>query len=82
MKRFFPGNLVPRSGIYIAIHPKHRLVHEVTVTKGSCFPLCRICGPGVNFQLWTPKKAGAAKNVPKVLVPFSLETHGYEGLAI
>jgi len=82
VKPYFPGNLAPRSGIYIAIHPKHRLVHEVTVVKGNCFPLCRICGAAVNFQLWKPAKAGAVKDVPKVLVPFTLETYGFEGLAV
>jgi len=79
VKRFSPGNLAPISGIYIAIHPEHRLVHEVTITVGDLFPLCRICGGRVNFQLW---RQGKATDDHNVLVPFSFEWYEYETLAV
>jgi len=46
-----PGDLVPTSGTYIAIHELHRPRHEVVALKGEEFPLCRICKAGVRFYV-------------------------------
>ncbi len=41
---FRPGQVVPRSGIYLVTHdPAHAVAHEVTVIFGRRFPPCRGC---------------------------------------
>jgi len=82
VKLFHPGELTPSSGIYIAIHPEHRRVHEVTIKNGDFFPQCRICGGRVYFQLWRQGKAKTATDAQKMMVPFTFEVHASEGLAV
>jgi hypothetical protein len=49
--RFKPGQIVPDTAIYRAIHSGHRMTHEVTVREESIFPKCRRCGFDVRFEL-------------------------------
>lgn len=46
-----PGELVPISGIYTAVHERHRPRHDVVALKGEEFPLCRICKVDVRFYI-------------------------------
>jgi hypothetical protein len=48
---FKPGEEVPRSGIYRAIHEHHAQEHEVTCVLGKKFPPCNHCGHHVRFVL-------------------------------
>jgi hypothetical protein len=49
---FQPGEKVPHSGIYRALHDRqHHQEHEVTCVYGEPFPPCAGCGKGVRFQL-------------------------------
>jgi len=49
---FKPGDEVPRSGIYRAIHAKeHTKTHEVTCDYSDRFPPCGSCGEDVRFVL-------------------------------
>jgi hypothetical protein len=50
MRRFKPGESVPRSGIYRAYHKSHRLMHEATLLNGELFPRCKHCS-NVRFEL-------------------------------
>lgn len=50
-KRFFPGEVIPQSGIYRVEHNSHRLMHEATLLEGDLFPLCRQCKHQVRFHL-------------------------------
>jgi hypothetical protein len=61
-REYKPGEIVPQSGIYIIKHdPVHAdMPHEVTVIKGSRFPICRHC-KGITFEL-----AHAAKHVSEI----------------
>jgi hypothetical protein len=44
-KVFSAGDVVEGSGIYLAEHDGgHTEPHEVTLTYGSQFPACRVCG--------------------------------------
>jgi hypothetical protein len=45
------GEIVPSTGIYRIFHDQHRLMHEATLTLGTRFPLCRMCGSAVTFVL-------------------------------
>jgi hypothetical protein len=45
-----PGEPVPRSGIYEAIHSSHRAPHHVTAAAGGTFPGCNVCGDEVRFR--------------------------------
>ena len=51
IERFFPGAIVPRSGIYRVIHQGHRQPHENSFVRGERFPACQICGDTVRFEL-------------------------------
>lgn len=44
-----PGELVPTSGIYTAVHIDHRPPHEVIAVHGEEFPICRFCKTEVRF---------------------------------
>ena len=48
---FKPGDSVPQSGIYEAIHRAHRESHHVTAAGGGIFPECNICNGDVRFRL-------------------------------
>jgi hypothetical protein len=53
--KFEPGEVVPKSGIYSALHATHPDVvaeeHEVTCVKGKRFPPCNGCESAVRFRL-------------------------------
>lgn len=46
-----PGQMVPISGIYTAVHADHRSQHEVVAIRGEEFPVCRICRHEVRFYV-------------------------------
>ncbi len=46
-----PGQIVPHSGIYIAVHEQHRPQHEVIAIRGEEFPPCRVCKDAVRFYI-------------------------------
>jgi hypothetical protein len=48
------GQMVPISGLYIAIHELHRPEHEVIAIRGEEFPPCRICREQVRFYVASP----------------------------
>ena len=48
---FRPGDKVPITGIYTALHYQHRMPHEVFAAAGDTFPPCRRCGERANFTL-------------------------------
>jgi hypothetical protein len=49
-----PGQLVPISGIYVAMHEMHRPEHEVVAIRGEEFPPCRVCRDEVRFYVASP----------------------------
>ncbi len=49
-KKYRPGQLVVESGVYRVIHDSHRLMHQVTLVKGSRFPECKRCRAAVRFE--------------------------------
>ena len=59
-----PGELVPTSGIYSAVHDAHRSDHEVVAIRGEEFPQCRFCRDGVRFYV--------ARLVPHMMHDFDL----------
>ncbi len=46
-----PGEMVPISGVYTAVHLEHRPPHEVVAIRGEEFPECRVCKTEVRFQV-------------------------------
>jgi hypothetical protein len=46
-----PGDIVPRSGVYLVDHSPHRLMHEATLIGESRFPRCKKCKDSVRFRL-------------------------------
>lgn len=46
-----PGDTVPTSGIYTALHIDHRSSHSVVAIQGEQFPACRRCGENVRFRV-------------------------------
>ena len=46
-----PGEMVPISGIYTAVHLDHRAPHEVVAIRGEEFPVCRVCKAEVRFHI-------------------------------
>ena len=79
--QYQPGDFVPRSGIYFALHSEHRVVHQVTLIEGEAFPQCRICGERVSFQLWRAEAVNAVA-LPGILVPYCHGVVSFKGLAI
>ena len=49
-----PGQIVPISGIYTAVHESHRPQHEVVAIRGEEFPACRLCKEEVRFHVAAP----------------------------
>jgi len=49
-----PGQIVPFSGTYTAVHEEHRPQHEVVAIRGEEFPRCRICRDDVGFYVARP----------------------------
>jgi hypothetical protein len=49
---FKPGERVPTSGIYTALHHQHRIPHQVFAVEGEEFPVCRKCGDNLRFGLF------------------------------
>jgi hypothetical protein len=50
-RTYQPGDKVPTSGVYTAVHPEHRIPHDVVAIQGEEFPVCRTCGQAVRFQV-------------------------------
>jgi hypothetical protein len=48
---FKPGENVLATGIYTAMHYRHRLPHEVFAVQGDQFPACKRCGNRIRFKL-------------------------------
>jgi len=49
-----PGQIVPVSGVFTAVHGEHRAQHEVVAIRGEEFPSCRICKDEVRFHVVRP----------------------------
>lgn len=78
MKFFKPGMKATRSGIYEAVHgSSHRLQHEVTMSAGTIFPVCRRCGIEVKFRLLQRVKNAEQGWAPFGILfePYSRRTH-------
>lgn len=50
-REYHPGQLVPTSGVYTAVHRQHRPAHEVVAIQGEEFPVCRYCKTEVRFLI-------------------------------
>ena len=61
---YAPGEIVPDSGIYMAVHGDHRPEHEVVAIRGEQFPFCRVCRDEVRFYV--------ARTVPHMMHDFDL----------
>jgi hypothetical protein len=48
---FKPGEMVPKSGLYLVVHGGHRADHEATLFQGEQFPGCGQCEKAVRFRL-------------------------------
>lgn len=59
-----PGDMVPISGVYLAVHREHRAEHEVVAIRGERFPQCRFCKDDVRFYV--------ARLVPHMMHDFDL----------
>lgn len=46
-----PGDAVPTSGIYTAVHVDHRQPHDIVAIQSERFPPCRQCGNEVQFRI-------------------------------
>jgi hypothetical protein len=55
-----PGESVPETGVYSAIHEAHRPVHEVVLRKDDIFPMCGKCGEAVRFELVVENPLGSS----------------------
>jgi hypothetical protein len=55
-----PGESVPETGVYSAIHDSHRPVHEVVLRKDDIFPVCAKCGEAVRFELVVENRLGSS----------------------
>lgn len=58
--QYHPGDRAQKTGIYRAVHLRHRMPHEITVLEGETFPPCKRCGESVRFELLysAPRLAG------------------------
>ena len=50
-RAYRPGDAVPTSGIYTAVHIEHRAPHDIVAIRGEQFPTCRRCGHDVRFHI-------------------------------
>jgi hypothetical protein len=50
-RAYKPGDAVPTSGIYTAVHVDHRGPHDIVAIRGEQFPACRRCGDDVRFRI-------------------------------
>jgi len=50
-KLYRPGDRAEVTGVYRAVHLRHRMPHELTVLDGETFPECKKCGERVRFEL-------------------------------
>jgi hypothetical protein len=57
-----PGESVPETGVYSAIHDAHRPVHEVVLRKDDIFPMCVKCGEEVRFKLVVESRFGSSSS--------------------
>jgi hypothetical protein len=48
---YMPGEIAPRTGVYVVIHQRHRLSHLALAEEGEVFPVCCKCGNYVRFKL-------------------------------
>jgi hypothetical protein len=48
---FQPADQVPETGVYQALHYRHRLYHDVSLLRGQTFPNCSECGDNVRFRM-------------------------------
>jgi CheY-like chemotaxis protein len=67
-RSFRPGEAVPESGIYKAIHARHRAPHQVLALAGTPFPACRYCGRAVRFRVEGATRKWDQPRTPAVLV--------------
>lgn len=51
VRAYKPGDTVPTSGIYSAVHAGHRQSHQVVAIQGEQFPQCRRCADEVRFHV-------------------------------
>jgi hypothetical protein len=56
-----PGETVPETGVYVAVHDAHRPTHEVILRKGDVFPNCAQCGNAVRFEAATGEAKAAGQ---------------------
>lgn len=49
--RFYTGDKVPVTGLYLVHHGAHRLPHEALLLKDEKFPRCAKCADQVEFEL-------------------------------
>ena len=54
LQAYKPGQIVPTSGIYAAVHQRHRPQHDVVAIRGEEFPPCRLCREEVRFYIEYP----------------------------
>jgi hypothetical protein len=50
-RAYKPGDEVPTSGIYTAVHIDHRGPHDIVAIQSEQFPACRRCGTDVRFHM-------------------------------
>ncbi len=50
-RAYKPGDAVPTSGIYTAVHVAHRGAHDIVAIQGELFPSCRRCSSDVRFHV-------------------------------
>jgi len=67
-----PGQTVPATGIYSAVHGPHRPEHDVVAIRGEEFPPCRICKEEVRFYI--------SSQVPHMMHDFDLAGPGIRAL--
>jgi CheY-like chemotaxis protein len=67
-RSFRPEEIAPESGIYEAVHARHRAPHTVLALAGMRFPRCRVCGERVRFRLKQIAQPWDQPRTPAILV--------------